>query len=349
MAPENAPHQSCLIPNIPQDVQRIVSVVTNFVLVPLNLLLAVMSFVINLLVLTAVARTRSLHHPALLMLCSLSITDLFWAMYSMVVDFSRITHEEFCPEHMAAFARTFSVFCYLSTMANLAIISKDRHFAVTKPNVYRGHHTRSLVLKKVSFIRVFSLVMLILAYISEYVPRIYPPLRAAAVLVYVISIATIIYSYVGIFIANKRHRHAMGQHEGQMLAALKHEKKLANTIGLILIVLCFTFPPALFAPLVLALQGFSGSDFVPFRPFYTILITLNGLLNPLLNYGRNENVRVAVHKLIKGLRCIARVQPGTTEHSQQSSNSPPKPETVELRNTSEYQRWNFEHRINSLY
>ena len=329
MASDNAPHQSCLIPNIPRDVQRTISVVSNFVLVPLNLLLAVLSLVFNLLVLTAVVRTRSPQHPALLMLCSLSVTDLFYATYSIIADFSRITHEEFCPEEMAAFARAFGVFCYVATMVNLAVISKDRHFAVNKPTVYRNHNTRSLVLKKLLFLWVFSFVMLILAYISEYFPRIYPPLRAVVVLVYVVSIATMIYSYVGMFIASRRHRQAMGQHEGQMMAALKDEKKLAKTVGLILIVLCFTFLPALFAPLVLAILGFSGSDFVLFRPFYAFLINLNGLLNPLLNYGRNENVRGAVRTLIKGLRCIERVQPGTTEQrSQRSNNSLPVPETA---------------------
>ena len=105
-------------------------------------------------------------------------------------------------------------------------------------------------------------------------------------------------SYVGIFISNKRQRQTIHQHGGHMLTALRREKRLANTVGLILIVLCCTFIPALSIPLILAILGFSTADLLPFRPFYALFITLNGLLNPLLNYGRNKDVRRAVRLLI---------------------------------------------------
>ena len=61
------------------------------------MLLAFLSFISNFLVLTAVVRTRSLQHPSLILLCSLSITDLLWAIFTVVRDIKRVTHEEFCP------------------------------------------------------------------------------------------------------------------------------------------------------------------------------------------------------------------------------------------------------------
>ena len=102
----------------------------------------------------------------------------------------------------------------------------------------------------------------------------------------------------------------MNQYVGQALAVLKREKKLANTVGLILIVLCCTFIPALIAPIALLQAGFESVDaLILFRPLYRVFIILNGLLNVLLNYGRNGDVRRVVRGLIRFPQCIQRVHP----------------------------------------
>ena len=102
----------------------------------------------------------------------------------------------------------------------------------------------------------------------------------------------------------------MGQQAGQMLAVLRREKKLANIVGFILIALCFTYLPALIAPIVLSQLGYStGDGLIPFRPLYYVFVTFNGLLNPLLNYGRNEDVRRAVRRLIRCRQGTERVHP----------------------------------------
>ena len=313
-------YQRCLISNIPVDAQHTVRDVSNFFLVPLNMFLASLSIVSNLLILVAVVRTKSLQHPSLLLLCSLSLTDLLWAVYTVVIDTARITHEEFCPEGMERFAQGFAVLCYISTLGNLAIISKDRHQAVSNPLLYRSNVTRSRVIKKTSGVWVFSVMMWVLVYVSQYFTFIYFPVRAIAVLVYVICIVIIISSYGGILIANKRHRQAMDQRAGRILATLKREKKLAITVGLILIVLCVSFLPALISPLVLSILGFSGTDFIPFRPFFALFISLNGLLNPLLNFGRNADVRRAVLGLIRVPKRAKRVQPDSGDSSQGNQN-----------------------------
>ena len=88
-----------------------------------------------------------------------------------------------------------------------------------------------------------------------------------------------------------------------MQTVLKREKKVANTVGLILLVLCSTLLPAVMAPIVLLHFGFVLADMIPLRPFILIFATLNGLLNSLVNYGRNENVRRAVRSLIRCPTC----------------------------------------------
>ena len=97
MNPVTLPYQRCLISNIPEGVQHTVRDVTNLVVVPLDMLLAFLSIISNLLVLTALLRTRSLQHPSLLLLCSLSISDVLWAIFSIVKDTRRFTFKHFCP------------------------------------------------------------------------------------------------------------------------------------------------------------------------------------------------------------------------------------------------------------
>ena len=308
------PYQRCLIPNIPGDVQHTVRDVTNRLVLPLDILLALLSFTCNCLVLTAILRTRSLQHPSLLLLCSLSITDVLWAIFTIVKNTVTFTLEYFCPEGLGATGQGFVVLCMISTLGNLAIISRDRFLAVSKPWQYRNHVTRSRAVREMSVIWILSLIMAGIVACGVYFPLVVFLSRVVGTLLYALYILITICSYIGIFIANTRHRTTMNQrHGGQTLAILQREKKLANTVGLILIVLCFTFLPALIAPIALLLAGYSSIGLIPFRPFYHVFITLNGFLNPLLNYGRNGDVRRAVRGLIMRPQCIARIHPSHTE------------------------------------
>ena len=74
-------------------------------------------------------------------------------------------------------------------------------------------------------------------------------------------------------------------------------------------------------PFVFFIFGFRPKDITPLRPFYYIFATLNGLLNPLLNYGRNEDVRRAVRSLIRCQRCCGeRRHIGDVDHGQRRRN-----------------------------
>lgn len=95
--------------------------------------------------------------------------------------------------------------------------------------------------------------------------------------------------------ANRRHKKNMSQHGRRPLAVLKREKQLAKTIGFILLALVFTFLPALASPVILTIMGYRSK--APFRPFFTIFITFNGLMNPLINCGRNDTIRRSVRDL----------------------------------------------------
>ncbi len=220
----------------------------------------------------------------------------------------RITHVNLCPEQ-TGLEPVFVVLCVLSTLGNLAIISKDRHLAVKIPWWYRFYVTRSHVFRKTALLWVFSVVMAILVHPKIHLPALRIILIIVASLFHLVCIVVMTYSYVGIIIANRRHTQTMHQQRGHLLTLFEREKRLANTVGLILIALFCTFLPALLSPLILVILGYSNSDFIHFRPFYSLFITLNGLFNPLLNYGRNKDIRTAVRGLIRRPRRVGGVFP----------------------------------------
>ena len=216
-----------------------------------------------------------------------------------------------------------SVLCFVATMGNLAIISRDRYLAVSKALWYRTHGTRSRVLKQACVVWFLSAVMAVLKYANF-------SLHAFTFPFFLLCILVIVFSYVGIFISGRRQRLAVQQFGEQMQHILRREKKLNNTVGLILIAFFLTFLPALTSPLILSTLGFSNEEFLPFWPFMSLFITLNGLLNPLLNYGRNANVRRAVLRLIRCTKHVARVPPNNAAVNQRDRTNPPNtlPNTI---------------------
>ena len=98
----------------------------------------------------------------------------------------------------------------------------------------------------------------------------------------------------------------------EIQAVMKREKKSAATIRLILLILLLTFLPALLWQIVLKLQGVESLE--PYRPFTSALYTLNALVNPLMNFGRNKDVRRALRGL---LGCFQNVQHQLQQQGQQ--------------------------------
>ena len=297
-------YQLCLIPNISEHGQYVLYGFTTLVLLPVDTLLASMSLISNSVILFAVSRTRSIQRPSLLLLCSLSMTDAFWSIYAITENILNFTRTKLCPREATGEVEFFLVvLLYHATLSNLAIISFDRLLAVSKPLWYRSHISRSHAFKQITFLWVLSATIS-----GNFVAGIYFPFlliipQIMSALAYFLSFLTIICSYVGILIANIRQRAAMEQYAGHIRAILMRERRVANTVGLILIVLCFTFLPALLAPFLIFHVGkLSEAESRPFRLFHQIFVTLNGLLNPLLNYGRNREVQQAV-KAQMGCHC----------------------------------------------
>lgn len=107
----------------------------------------------------------------------------------------------------------------------------------------------------------------------------------------------ILFNYVRLLIANRQHSRNMRIQVGNMRAAGEKEKRLNRTISLILLCFLFSFLPPPMSPVVLVALRLPVR---PFEPFISLLFTLNGLLNPLLNYARNKEIRRSMLNILKG-------------------------------------------------
>ena len=120
---------------------------------------AVMSCIFNALVIVTVARTKSLQRPSLLMLCSLVITDLIYALFSLYVSIKTVLSDHMCLGDLGLIDTAIFILCMLATLGTLAVISRDRYLAVTKPWWYRYHVNTSRAIKMSSIPWIISVVI----------------------------------------------------------------------------------------------------------------------------------------------------------------------------------------------
>ena len=153
------PYEACLIPNLPEEIQHGVRDMTNYVVRPLYMLLAFMAFVFNALICITVARTKSLQRPSLLMLCSLSVTDLIYSQFSLYVNIKTVLIQHMCLANLGYIDTIIFTLCTGATLGTLAVISRDRYLAVTKPWWYRYHVNTSRAIKMSSIPWIISVVI----------------------------------------------------------------------------------------------------------------------------------------------------------------------------------------------
>ena len=273
------PYQVCLIPSLPEEVQHQVRGVTNHVVRPFALFLNVMSLVCNALVLTAVSRTKSLQHPAVLMLCSLSISYLIWALYILIREIYALSDAHLC-QPAGDEDTCVAILCYVATLSNLAMISRDRYQAMCNPHWYRTHSTRSRAIQGA----VLSWAASAAIAVSNYLCFRFSYNTFAFIIVfmfYIICIAMVIYNYAKFWLASRLHICSFCRNLPNRRS--DRERQLTRVVSLIVLCFLFSVLPATISPLILVAMGFF--NLVPFQPFFSLLMTLNGLLNPIQTGG----------------------------------------------------------------
>ena len=172
--------------------------------------MAVLSLFSNFLFLFAVARIRSQQHPSLTLFCSLSATDFIWAMFGLYSGVKKSLDDHLCPPKRKG-EIYFTIFCVLATLSNLAVISKDRYRAVSRPLWYLGHVTRSRAIMEalVSWLTSVTSVLVIVL-VEKFQPNIKIKTIVSGPFCVACSLIIIVYN-VGIFVTNRAHRKCMPQ------------------------------------------------------------------------------------------------------------------------------------------
>ena len=247
----------------------------------------------------------------MLLLGSLSITDVIWGVMSAFQNIRFFFLKNLCPKEVVVEELFVGFLCFFSTLGSLAMISYDRLLAVSNPLRHRSQATRSRTIKQIAIVWVIALIFAVILSGHNHFPSVASKFSYLGSAVSICYALTIIGGYIGVLIANCRHRASMHLYGGPMRMVLKRQKKIANTVGLILLVSCLTLLPAMIIPIVFYhLNSSIPSDATPLKPLRSIFITLNGLLNPLLNYGRDKDVRRTVRSLIRCQRCCQEVRHG---------------------------------------
>ena len=278
------PYQACLIPNLHEEIQHRVRDIGNYVVRPLDMLLAVTAFVCNALI--------------------LSVTDLIYSLFSLYVSIKTLLREHMCLGYLGSRDTAVITLCSLTTLGTLAVISRDRYLAVTKPLWYRNHLSTSRAIKMSCVPWLISMVITlvhVIYFVFKFDGKYQPLVHTTSLVYYCICFVIIIFSHLGIYfqkplIADIR----------EIQAVMKREKKTAATVRLILLVLLLTFLPAFLCPVVFVLKGVGNLG--AYRPFYFILFTLNAFANPLLNFGRNKDMRRALRGLLQRFRHVHQQQ-----------------------------------------
>ena len=132
-SPDKLTDQQCLLASIPEHAQRILRDVTNLVVLPLETLLALLSVTCNSVILVTIVCTRSIQRPSMLLLGSLSITDVIWAILSAFQNIRFFFLKNLCPKEAVVEELFVGLLCFFSTLGSLAMISYDRLLAVSNP------------------------------------------------------------------------------------------------------------------------------------------------------------------------------------------------------------------------
>ena len=164
MAAENTslfPYQKCLMVAFSdKETQLQLRDITNYFIIPVQVLVIFVSLVCtcNAFVVITVAHTQSLgQHPPQLMLSSLAITDVIFALNALYRVILVLAHEHKCPNNTTS--PLIAGLSIQATLGNMAIISIDRYLAVRKLWWYRAHMTKSRALKMIGLPWVATVVV----------------------------------------------------------------------------------------------------------------------------------------------------------------------------------------------
>ena len=306
------PFLACPIPGVSMEIQQQLQLVHNYIVCPLRLTLAVCSFFGNFFLIVSVMRLKATAHPSLTYFSSLAVSDLIWTtlqFYRCSADYLGIYHCS--PRRLSILSVPLGALSFCGTLCNLVILSMDRYRAISKPLWYRTHMTQSRATRDAIITWLLSLMTACVIFptfmpsISQTQPYFYKASWITFRIFVSVCNLVIIVCHVKIYKATRgQPNNIISQCDAQQTAALlQRERKITKTLTLIMITFVISYLPPFVITNILRLIGY-----VPLSTFlsqlYAVFLTLNGLLNPMICFVKNENLRRSLRDLFK-CRCTA--------------------------------------------
>ncbi|XP_031573475.1 histamine H2 receptor-like [Actinia tenebrosa] len=270
----------------------------NIALIVINCPFAVFAVLSNALVLFLVIRTRELHTPSNILLCSLAITDLLVGLITQPLMITwRVMVQNLSTTCTSKVIHIwYEAFLFISTggsFLTLTFISYDRFLAVSKPVRYSSRVSTSNILRKLAFLWLLWIIFVILKYslftenINQTINTTFAVVLLATLLT--LQIATIRY----IRINNDK---IISDHNAKVI--YDREKRATITIMFVLGALVVFLLPTV---IVQTAIGFSdATKGIIAANFAMTAILMNSSANPLIYFWRNREIR---KNCLKFFRC----------------------------------------------
>ena len=295
----------------------------------MDIITALLTILLNALVIFAVATRRRLRNNSTILLASLAGADLLTGLvvlpFAFALDLRRLLgFDSFCSLEKA-FTVTATVTC--ASISHLVMISVDRYIAIKYPLRYQEIVTETRILISIVLAWGFTLLVtineLVLALIdSDSVYSIYSHVNTIIqIAIGILFIVVISLSYGYIYSETRRQvkRLKAEQLPQEEVQRIKNDRTAATTLAIILIALVATYLPTI------VLTALSSSIAAPPRFICVIWSWVGGtcvlgpLCNPIIYCWRMKNLRRAFLEIL---------------HLRQPENTLPE---IEVRETERHQ------------
>ncbi|XP_020630894.1 adrenocorticotropic hormone receptor-like [Orbicella faveolata] len=284
---------------IDSPVRRFYMYPTNVAMLALNSIFCLTATVQNLPVIAAILRTRSLHTPSNVLLCSLAVTDLTagCVVHPIFVAFkAQLLHDRFSCT-LVLVKEGMIIYTGVLSMLTLLAISLERLIALRVHLRYSELVTIPRVLTVV-FITWLSWGLVVCAWPLGL--GIYIVSLVSVVIIMVIAIALAVVCAI-IFRILRRHQKVIRdqtQLHAEEARTLSRSRKSAAAILYVVVLLFIFYSPCAYATIRFNItKDFSIAQNILWD-VATTLALMNASVNPMLYYWKMGNIRRAVKRLL---------------------------------------------------
>ncbi|XP_068698872.1 melanocortin receptor 3-like [Montipora foliosa] len=277
--------------------------INEFLVIAVNLPFCAFSFLSNLAIIITIIKTPSLHRPCNTLLCCLAATDGLTGVTSQPIFVTLrlillYRDNTTCGNQEKLFTAFYACIMLTSgwSFVFLCVISFDRHYALSRPLMYRTRVSNKGALTIIALTGA-SWFFLTLCVLFVF-PRVGGLIFGMAVTA--IFIVVPIVNHIRMFFAFRRHNKlilAEGVTEIQQLSiALQREKKIAFDMAVISLILLLSLAPSLLNRIIIS--SVSMDVFAVLQPWTITMVFLSSSLNPIVYIRRNIRLRNAVRYVI---------------------------------------------------